>query len=129
MDSRYPKRKPWLRPRVAPTTQSLSISLIFQRLVRKVISPGFKAPKMLLYNFACAASDINKITKSELPTTSYISPKVPFSSLNPTALASLNDGDPALSPIVTVIPVPSNVSARFWAWAGAWKPQPITPIF
>mmetsp|Transcript_14104 Transcript_14104/g.29178 ORF Transcript_14104/g.29178 Transcript_14104/m.29178 type:complete len:259 (-) Transcript_14104:3-779(-) len=110
MESRYPKRNPWESPRVAP---------------------GFMAAKISLYNLAWAASEINNMTKSEFLITSYISPRVPSSSLKPTALACSKEEDPSRSPMVTLMSVPASFkeSAMFWAWAGAWDPHPITPTF
>mmetsp|Transcript_12288 Transcript_12288/g.25904 ORF Transcript_12288/g.25904 Transcript_12288/m.25904 type:complete len:254 (-) Transcript_12288:95-856(-) len=108
IESRYPKRNPWLSPKVAP---------------------GFMAAKISLYSLACAASEINNMTRSEFLMTSYISPRVPSSSLKPTDLASSKEDDPSRSPMVTLISAPTSFkeSIMFCAWAGAWEPHPMTP--
>lgn len=47
----------------------------------------------------CAASEINSNTRSLPEIVSHISPKVPFSSVKPTARASAKEREPFLSPI------------------------------
>jgi len=46
-------------------------------------------------------------------------------------MASLNEEDPSRRPIDTLISTPasSRESRIFCAWAGAWDPHPITPMF
>jgi hypothetical protein len=67
---------------------------------------------------------------SDLEMTSNTSPRVPSASVNPTARASAQEGESGRSPITTLtsIPASANESRRFWAWAGAWEPHPMTPI-
>jgi len=67
MDSRWPSKKPCERPKTAP---------------------GLSALKISLYNVACAASEMSKMTKSLALITSYISPSVPLALEKPTASAS-----------------------------------------
>jgi len=63
--------------------------------------------------------------------TSSCLPRVPLPSSKPTCLAAAHEAEPSRRPIATGMsePISFSVSARFWACAGAWEPQPITPIF
>ena len=45
--------------------------------------------------------------------TSYISPRVPFSLVKPTAAASFIEDEPSRRPTFTRIPVPSSDSRKF----------------
>mmetsp|Transcript_32207 Transcript_32207/g.75900 ORF Transcript_32207/g.75900 Transcript_32207/m.75900 type:complete len:303 (+) Transcript_32207:1094-2002(+) len=109
-DSRWPRRKPCERPRVAPFLRSGSI--------------------FVLYVLAWAASEMRSMTRSLSLITSSCTPRVPLSSSKPTALAAFHDGELSRRPILTLMsdPMVSRVSAKFCAWAGAWEPHPITPI-
>mmetsp|Transcript_8977 Transcript_8977/g.24177 ORF Transcript_8977/g.24177 Transcript_8977/m.24177 type:complete len:209 (-) Transcript_8977:234-860(-) len=104
-----PRRNPWDNPSV---------------------DPGFMAARILGYILDCAASEIRQMTRSDLEMTSKTSPRVPSASLNPTWRASSLDEESGLSPITTLVSMPASAreSRRFWAWAGACEPHPMTPI-
>ncbi len=104
---RWPSRKPCDRPSVAPGRRLSN--------TRGKSSPW-------------AASEISSRTMSDSLMTANISPSVPFASVKPALRASSIEPEPARRPILTLMPVPSSESRRFWACAGPCEPQPITPI-
>mmetsp|Transcript_22662 Transcript_22662/g.56134 ORF Transcript_22662/g.56134 Transcript_22662/m.56134 type:complete len:329 (+) Transcript_22662:1433-2419(+) len=108
-ESMTPRRKPCERPRV---------------------EPGFMAARMRGYNFACAASEMSSITRSDLAMTSKVSPSVPSSSLKLHLRASSLDVEEGRRPMQTLASIPASASEsrKFCACAGAWEPQPMTPI-
>src|SRR5258708_10489156 len=59
---------------------------------------------------------------------SYISPNVQVARLKPTDSASGIEDDPSRRPTLTLIPVPSRESRKFFACAGPCDDQPMTPI-
>ena len=67
---------------------------------------------------------------SDLAMTSKTSPRVPSASVKPTWRASALEGESGRRPMTTLTSMPASAmeSRRFWAWAGAWEPHPITPI-
>mmetsp|Transcript_14319 Transcript_14319/g.58293 ORF Transcript_14319/g.58293 Transcript_14319/m.58293 type:complete len:264 (+) Transcript_14319:2199-2990(+) len=104
-----PRRKPWERPRVAP---------------------GFMAARMRGYILACAASEMRSMTRSDLAMMSKVSPRVPSSSVKPHARASSLDLEEGLRPMQILVSMPASLreSRKFCACAGAWEPQPMTPM-
>ena len=96
------------------------------------VDPGFMAAKILGYIFACAASEIKSMTKSDFAITSNVSPRVPFSSVKSNFLASSFDFESGLRPMLTEIwsanPASASESRKFCACAGACDPHPMTPM-
>mmetsp|Transcript_12053 Transcript_12053/g.40042 ORF Transcript_12053/g.40042 Transcript_12053/m.40042 type:complete len:322 (-) Transcript_12053:137-1102(-) len=94
------------------------------------VLPGFIAAKMRGYIFACAASLMSSITKSDFAMMSKVSPKVPSSSVKPHSRASSFDLLDGRKPTHTLTSIPASLSEsrKFWPCAGAWLPHPITPM-
>jgi hypothetical protein len=72
---------------------------------------------------------MSSTTRSLLEITSNTSPRVPSFLENPHASASATDGLSPRRPMATLMSRPASAkdSRMFWAWAGAWEPQPMTP--
>ena len=94
------------------------------------MAPGFIAARMRGYIFACAASEMRSITRSDLAMTSKVSPRVPSSSVKPHLRASSLDEDVGRRPMHTFVSMPASAreSLKFCACAGACDPQPMTPM-
>jgi hypothetical protein len=88
------------------------------------------AARMRGYIFACAASEMSSITRSDLAMMSKVSPSVPSSSVKPQARASSLDCEEGRRPTHTLVSMPASLSEsrKFWPCAGAWEPHPMTPM-
>mmetsp|Transcript_9514 Transcript_9514/g.28871 ORF Transcript_9514/g.28871 Transcript_9514/m.28871 type:complete len:242 (+) Transcript_9514:1365-2090(+) len=113
------------------STPSLFMTPSRKPCERPSVEPGFMAARMRGYSFACAASEMSRMTRSESATTSNTSPSVPSLAEKPVASASAHEGDPLRRPMATGMlrPAVAIESLRFCACAGACEPQPMTPIF
>ncbi len=97
---RWPSRKPWDSPKVAP---------------------GRNALNTCGKSSACAASEMSSSTTSESEMTWNISPRVPSSSVNPAARAAGADDEDSRRP-TTTLTAPCRESRRFCACAGPGIP-------